>query len=52
MLPMTAAPPRSSGAAHAMDVVPPWHDPAVDISAFWDIIDTARASSRQGKPFD
>jgi hypothetical protein len=52
MLPMTAAPPCSSVAAHATDVVPRWHDPAVDINAFWDIIDTARASSGPGKPFD
>jgi len=37
---------------HATDVVPRWHDLAVNISTFWDIIDTARASSGHDRPFD
>jgi hypothetical protein len=31
--------------------VPCWHDPAVDIGRFWDIIETARASAGQDRPF-
>lgn len=33
------------------NVVSCWHDPVVDISRFWDITETARASAGQGRPF-
>jgi hypothetical protein len=28
-----------------------WHDPAMDITGFWDLIEAARASAGPGKPF-
>jgi Protein of unknown function (DUF4240) len=35
----------------AGDVGPRWHDPAMDITAFWDLIEAGRASAGPGKPF-
>jgi uncharacterized protein DUF4240 len=45
-----AWPPCSVG-RYPQNVLPCWHDPAVDISTFWDIIETARASAGQDRPF-
>ena len=43
--------PASRWRRRAGNVGSRWHDPAIDITAFWDLIEAARASAGPGKPF-